>query len=199
MKQLSLFSDISTEINEIKPKKTQTANEISPQQLRESPAYFESLIAEIGGLIDPKNQKIERDPNWESLGGSYWKTSEIGPQKTKVYRWRKSSKKQWLLSTASVVGGKCDCSKENDCMHLRAIKYIQQRAKRAIEMEESRQEEAKREAIRTSQEAERERILEHLRDNFFDAAREIGWEMRKKPFFDLPLEDLRIIEERICS
>lgn len=194
MQQLSLFSDISTEIKE-KPRRNNY--EISPQQLSENPSYFADLIADLQGMIDPLSQKIVRDKNWESLGGSYWKILEYS-ELTKVFRWRLDTHRKWFLSVTLIKEGKCHC-KSSDCLHLRAIRYIKQREKQAKEREIVRQQKKHDEQIEAQRKQEREQILDLLRDKYFEEAKTLGLKMYRKPFFDLNLSELKNLQEEICT
>lgn len=201
MRQLSLFEEAG-ETAEIKEKDAEiNLSEVTPLDLSNNPNFYRDLIEDIGGMVDPDSQRISESKDWICYGYSYWKALQKKGNLT-VFRWRKSlaSGKYFLSHTTTMHGGQCSCSASagsRECLHDKALDYIKLKAKQKAEHDRYIANQVKQKNQEVIRQIEREQTLELLRDRFDESAA-IGWQLFRKPFFDLELEQLVVIKEKLC-
>lgn len=198
MRQLSLF-DEAKETAEIKEKNAKiNLIEFSPLDLKNNPIFYQNLIQEIGGMVDPDCQRISESKDWICYGYSYWKALQKENDLT-VFRWRKSlSSGKYFLSYTTMHDGQCSCSAgSQECLHNKALNYIKQKTKQKAEHDRHIADQVKKKNQEIIRQTKREEILELLRDRFNESAA-IGLQLFQKPFFDLELEQLVVIKEKLC-
>lgn len=198
MRQLSLFEEAG-ETAETKEKDAKiNLSEITPLILKNNPSFYQNLIQDIGGMVDPDRQRISESKDWICYGYSYWKALQKESDIT-VFRWRKSlSSGKYFLSHTTMNGGQCSCSAgSQECLHNKALNYIKQKTKQEADHDRYIADQVKKKNQEIIRQTKREEILELLRDRFNESAA-IGLQLFQKPFFDLELEQLVVIKEKLC-
>ena len=200
MRQLSLFKEAG-KTAEIKEKDAKiNLSEITPLDLKNNPSFYRDLIKDIGGMVDPDpdRQRISESEDWICYGYSYWKALQKEGNLT-VFRWRKSlSSGKYFLSHITMNGGQCSCSAgSQECLHNKALDYIKLKAKQKAKHDRYIADQVKKKNQEVIRQIEREQTLELLRDRFDESAA-IGWQLFRKPFFDLELEQLVVIKKKLC-
>lgn len=198
VRQLSLFEE-AKKTAEIKEKNAEiNLSEISPLDLKNNPNSYRDLIEGIEGMVDPDRQRISESEDWVCYGYSYWKALQKNGNLT-VFRWRKSlSSGKYFLSHTTMHGDQCSCSADSqECLHDKALNYIKLKAKQKADHDRYIADQIKKKNQEVIRQVEREKVLELLRDRFDESAA-IGWQLFRKPFFDLELEQLVMIKERLC-
>lgn len=199
MRQLSLFEEVG-KTAEIKEKDAEiTLGEITPLDLKNNPSFYRDLIKDIGGMVDPDRQRISELEDWTYYGHSYWKALQKEGNLI-VFRWRKSlaSGKYFLSYTTTMHDGQCSCSAgSQECLHNKALNYIKLKTKQKADHDRYIANQKVIEQKNQVRQIEREQTLELLRDRFDESAA-IGWQLFRKPFFDLSLEQLVVIKEKLC-
>lgn len=201
MRQLSLFEEAG-ETAEIKEKDAEiNLSEVTPLDLNNNPNFYRDLIEDIGGMVDPDRQRISESKDWICYGYSYWKALQKKGNNLTVFRWRKSlASGKYFLSHTTMQGGQCSCSASaglRECLHDKALNYIQLKAKQKAEHDRYIANHVQQKNQEVIRQIEREQTLELLRDRFDESAA-IGWQLFRKPFFDLELEQLVVIKEKLC-